>query len=466
MKRELNLVSRALLCFAVAGWIACGDPVFNEGVDPECELLPDSVIEYGQLEVGTPQNVTLTIRNLSLDDVESNKFKFLFTDPVGDCDAFPISLADTVGVLGPGGVRNITVPFEPSAARTFECRRSLWSMTEPRDPVYLYINRACPSRVTWRGEGVSTVPPSVWSDCSQSGLDNDLHGVTGLSESEIYVAGDNGAVRLSGGTCQWGAFGTGFGDVDLTDIWAYATATEKAVWAVGNIPPPAGMYRETGAILMSNGVQWSKVDEAPLLSYSAVWGSALNDVYFTGSGVATDFPNAKHWTGSALDTLHISDLGMSEVTGVSGTANNDVWAVLGQSFNSVFRYQGGQWANQTQAFMTQPLHDVWAVQGTGFYAVYAVGENGAIYHYDGNTWTDESIAGETRDFYGVWVSGTGQVFVVGQNHVIYHYDGNAWSQQTPANVEGNLLDVWGSSDDNVFAVGSEGLIVRYAPPGG
>jgi len=281
------------------------------------------------------------------------------------------------------------------------------------------------------------------------------------------VAGNSGSVIASGGDCQWFASGSVFSEVNLTDIWAHSDGASTVAWAVGNIPPPPGLAGETGAILRMDGAIWNKVDEGGFVTYGAVWGSGFDDVYFVGTGVSTDFPNAKHWDGSTFDTLNI-DWGMSELTGVSGNAADDIWAVLRQQSYSVYHYDGSQWTNETQQWMSKPLYDVWTVAGTGFYQVYAVGEDGAIYHFDGTHWTDESIAGEDRDFYGVWVSATGQVFVVGEGHVIYHFDGSAWNLQSPPPglPVGDLMDVWGAADDDVYAVGTGGVIVRYTPSGG
>ncbi len=432
-----------------------------------CALSPSEEFDFGDVPPGTYDDLTLTLRNTTPDLLSANQFAYEFRNPSSDCRAFSMNVADSAGVLGQGAAKHITVRFQPDVQGPFECRRELVSLRVPPDAEHPHITNPCPTAVTWRGTGV--IGPPVWSTCVAGG-NKDLHSVFGLSGSEIYAAGDGGRVLASGGNCQWLATGTGFADVDLRDIWAYSTGGNPAIWAVGNIPPPPGTYRETGAILKSDGGLWRMVDEDGFLTYAAVWGSGVDDVYFAGLGIATDFPNAKRWNGSTLGTLRMSEWGISTVTGVSGTAANDVWAVLGQAFNSVFHFQGDEWQGHTQGFMTKPLHDVWAVQGTGFYGVYAVGEDGAIYHYDGTTWTDESIEGEARDFYGVWVSPTGQVFVVGEGHAIYRgqvNDPTGWTAQSPPPglAAGDLLDVWGSADDSVFAVGTNGVILRYAPGG-
>ena len=434
------------------------------GPGPACAVQqPDAQRDYGQVPIGSSSDLILTIRNETPDVLTTNQFKYLLTDPSADCRVFTIDPADTTGVIGPGESRDIAVRFAPDAAESFACTRSLASLKEPADPADPYIANACPTTVTWQGSGV--IGPPEWSTCAPGGT-NDWHGITGVSGSEIYVAGNGGSVIASVGDCNWPASGTVFSDVNLRDIWAYSDGASTVAWAVGNIPPPPGMFGETGAILRMDGALWYKVDEGIFVTYGAVWGSAFDDVYFVGTGISTDFPNAKHWNGTAFDTLHISPMGMSEVSGVNGNAANDIWAVLRQQTFSVYHYDGSEWTNETQPWMNKPLHDVWTVAGSGYYHAYAVGEDGAIYHFDGTHWTDESIPGETRDFYGVWVSQTGQVFVVGEGSVIYRSDGNNnWTQQTPSNVQGDLMDVWGASDSDVYAVGTNGLILRYAPPG-
>ena len=433
------------------------------GPEPSCALQPAPTIDYGSVEITSWIDRTLTIRNETLDLLTTNQFKYVLADPSADCRVFTIDPADTTGIIGPGESRDIVVRFAPDAAGDFECTRSLASLKEPATAQPEPITNACPTTVTWRGTGVIGAP--VWNSCAPGGT-NDWHGVSGVSGSEIYVAGDGGRVIASVGDCNWPASGTVFSDVNLRDIWAYSDGASTVAWAVGNIPPPPGTYGETGAILRMDGAPWYKVDEGIFVTYGAVWGSAFDDVYFVGTGISTDFPNAKQWNGTAFDTLHISPMGMSEVSGVSGNAANDIWAVLRQQTFSVYHYDGSDWTNETQPWMNKPLHDVWTVSGTGFYHAYAVGEDGAIYHFDGTHWTDESIPGETRDFYGVWVSSTGQVFVVGEGSVIYHSDGNNnWTEQTPSNVQGDLMDVWGASDSDVYAVGTNGVILRYTPPG-
>jgi hypothetical protein len=433
---------------------------------------PGSEIRFEAVPMGYESQFTLTVVNANPAAVAANQFRYEFGTPSGDCHLFPMHPKDSVGVIGPGQSESIEFRFVPDAEGAFECRRLFSSIQVSEKPNPPSLTLSCPQEILFRGSAGPPLP--LWSPCS-SNVNRDWDAVFGLSGSEIYVAGSGGTIMASGGGCQWNTSGTVFSEVDLKGIWGSGEEEEKVLWADGTIPPPQGSFVQSGAILRSASGLWNKLDEGDLDGYWSVWGSGPGDVYFGGVGVATDFPNAKHWDGTALTGIQISDLGMSKVSGLSGSGPNDVWAVLEQSFHSVYRFDGNSWENQTQTFMNQALHDVWVeAEGSNFYHLYTVGEGGSIYHFDpnagGDPWTDESIAGETRTFYGVWVSSTGQVFVVGQGQVIYrghvNEPGNWTLQTTPQDLPaGDLKDVWGASDDAVYAVGTNGVVIRYTPSG-
>jgi hypothetical protein len=447
---------------SVNDFIPAGDPslkvIFAAGA-ATCSLTPSAEFLFPETLIGQAADLTLTLSNTTPDAISANRFRYWFHDPSADCDLFLLDPADSVAVLGPGESRDLAVTFQPDAAGEFQCRRTLSTLRGVDEEEPLSPAHSCPSEIVWTGTGIA--PTSPWSACYRDGT-NDWHGVFGFSGSEIFVAGAAGTVLSSGGDCRWVPSGTGFTTLNLKDVWGDGVGTDRVLYAVGNsLPEPGG----PGAILRFEEGAWGKVDEDGFHTYFAVWGSGPDDIYFAGTGIASDFPNAKYWDGSTLDTLTISDSGMDPVTGLSGTGTDDVWAVMELSTNSVLRFQGERWEDETQPFMAEPLHDVWAIQGEGFYAVYAVGENGSIYHYDGATgWSDESIAGESRDFHGVWVGATGQVFVVGEGHVIYrgHVTDPTWTlQNPPADLpSGDLLDVWGAADGGVYAVGTNGVILR------
>jgi hypothetical protein len=444
--------------------------------EPACLQTPGPLLDFGYVEVGAETTVAFKLENTTSNPTEANRFAYEFGSPSGDCLPFPLDPTDSVGVIGPDETRTIQFGFSPPNVNEFECRRPLISRRVTEDPSLPELAQPCPGEIIFRGTGQP--PPFYWEPCPPGGT-LDWYGVHGLSADEVYVAGNGGSVLVSGGDCQWSPVSPFIIDVNLKGIWGSGSGDQKVLWAVGTIPPPQGTFVQSGAILQWANGSWTKVDEGLMDGYWSVWGSDPDDVYFGGLGVSTDFPNAKHWVGEGedLETLIISDLGMSKVSGLSGTKPDNVWAVLEQTFFSVYRYEGGEdWQNQTQPFMDQPLHDVWAIQTDDFYAVYAVGEDGAIYRYYGEganptpVWSDESIADETRDFYGVWISATGQVFVVGEDQVIYRGHVNepgSWVLQArPLDLPaGDLMDVWGSGDDDVYAAGTNGVVLRYTPAG-
>jgi hypothetical protein len=102
--------------------------------------------------------------------------------------------------------------------------------------------------------------------------------------------------------------------------------------------------------------------------------------------------------------------------------------------------QGGGWQWQNPLPTGNTLFGVWGSSGSD---VFAVGDGGAILHYDGATWS-AMRSGTTEWLSGVWGSSGSDVFAVGSNFTVLHYDGTGWSAMI-SGMDYTLHDVWGSN---------------------
>ena len=115
-----------------------------------------------------------------------------------------------------------------------------------------------------------------------------------------------------------------------------------------------------------------------------------------------------------------------------------------------------QWEWQTPLPENTPINDIW---GESENNIFAVSENGKIYHFDGQAWT-EMNSNTRMSLYSIWGFDHHNVFAVGWNGTILHYDGQQWrtmNSESSSTLEG----VWGITEKNVFAVGSSGTILHY-----
>jgi hypothetical protein len=345
------------------------------------------------------------------------------------------------------GPLDFTVTYRPEAPGVLDCDLELEIVIRDGpegDP-------ACPS-VPLSGSAFDAT--TTWTPCGgPEELGHDWAAVYGLSPEEVYMAGAEGRVARYAGGCSWEAIDPGDDLLGLTGIWATAFGAddaERSLWAVGN-------RVISGRVLRSSGdAAWTVEDESDRFTYGAVWGSDECDVYVAGQGIASDFPNAQRFDCEGSESFQI-DFGMSEVTGLSGTGPDDVWAVLAQPTFQVYRYDGSAWRLETDPLVNRPLHDVWA---TASGHVWVVGEEGAVFHWDGSGWIDESRSVEGT-FYGVWAAESGEVLAVGEAGLAWFYDGTAWIEEAPGTTE-DLLDVWGASATELFVVGNQ-AVYRAAP---
>jgi len=100
-----------------------------------------------------------------------------------------------------------------------------------------------------------------------------------------------------------------------------------------------------------------------------------------------------------------------------------------------------------------------AVWGSGPDGVFAVGERGAIWHYDGLSWSVMG-SGTAQAISSIWGTGPNNIFAVGVGGIILHYDGSTWSAMvSPSNLR--LCSVWGTGPNDIFAVGDAETILHY-----
>jgi hypothetical protein len=437
---------------------------------PYCDMIDDSLV-FGIVEIGQAETLSFETARAEVSKAWDNntgasasfRLELLGTGP--HCDEFTLPEVEEYEVVdGKHHYRtshsstseHLTVQFQPQEAGERTCRfeAEMWVETGTR----YYSYDPC-GAIDLLGEGYDPAKPAAsWYDCTATSFPagTDFRGVWAASEIDVYVVGggDQGVAYRYDGGCQWRALGHGVvDDLDLSDVWG---SSSDDIWVVGN-------QLDVGHILrFGDDEVWTTLDNDGRFTYDAVWGSGACDVYFGGLGISTDFPNAKHYDCAEFQSV-VVDMGWDPITGIWGTASDDVWMVMQQPTYSVWHGDMGGWTNQTPSFADQSLHDVWV---TSKAEVFAVGESGTIYHYDGGSWLDQTIPDLAEHFYGVWGTSASNVMAVGSGGIIYHYDGEVWMpMDVPTTVTADLRGIYGLSELVAFAVGDDGTILFYGDEG-
>lgn len=170
---------------------------------------------------------------------------------------------------------------------------------------------------------------------------------------------------------------------------------------------------------------------------------------------------------------------MFDVWGADKTA---IWAV--GSDGTILFYNGESWTQQETPTDTQ-LTAIWGATATN---VWACGYGGVVLHFDGTQWRDVSPPTELfledvdagvptgdaeiavrRNLWGIWMRGddttTTALYVVGDRGTILSYENELWSRPS-SSAEEDLSAVWGANANAVFAVGDFGTILQGSASAG
>lgn len=192
------------------------------------------------------------------------------------------------------------------------------------------------------------------------GIPVDLYGVWGLPGGRIGAVGSGGSAVESIDGKSW------------SKVAGVSTETLRAIWSDG--ASDAWIVGDNGTI-----ARWGAGEPVAMMSNStlpltAVWGSSDHDVWITTdtAGMGTIL----RWDGSAFQTLSTGSEGRA-LYAVWGAGPDDVWA--GGQFGSLFHWNGATW-------VPEPLKNAIRLNGIAGFGpkdFWMVGVNGAIIRYRG-----------------------------------------------------------------------------------
>jgi hypothetical protein len=167
-----------------------------------------------------------------------------------------------------------------------------------------------------------------------------------------------------------------------------------------------------------------------------VWGSGPADIFAVGSKGLILHYDGKAWSPMASGT----DLYLGGIWG-SGPTNVYVAGVWNPSKRVMLRYDGKAWSKVPGLAGSVAASAIW---GSGPDDIFAVGQGGAILHFDGEGWSTQS-SGTTDPLFAVWGRGPKDVWAAGAKGTLLRYDGKTWSKETAATQW--ISGLWGHGAD-------------------
>ncbi len=147
----------------------------------------------------------------------------------------------------------------------------------------------------------------------------------------------------------------------------------------------------------------------------------------------------------------------SNLRSVWGSSTNDAWAV--GDAGALIHYDGVQW----KAVVSPTTSTLWSISGSSASDVWAVGDGVTVLHYDGQNWSLVPVSGASAisgSLFSVWSNGPDDVWMVGTNGLVVRKSGSSLSAMPQSATTSTLFGVWATSS-KMFAVGPGGTLLTY-----
>ena len=366
-------------------------------------------------------------------------------EPAGDADVLASSAEPATTDSGRVGVPQTRAEPEGSEGRDPAPPREQAPADSTPDELVLAVpvSEATPENADRAAE---------WTSVEHGLTTAELEGIWG-GPTNLWVVGGNGTLLHYDGTAwshaisleQARELGSRLESASLQALWGSAP---DDVWAVGM------------AILHYDGTAWSDATpEMDLEWLRAIWGGGADDIWAVGNRGAIVHYDRGAWVDVS------GDLTGEDLLGVWGSGQDDVWAV-GEG-GIILHYDGTSWTDVTPGLGTRWLNAIW---GSAQDDVWAVGNSGTMLRYDGSAWSDvaplrrrsngEIGPAVTWDIYGISGRGPNDIWIA-TNGPIYHYDGETWTNETPDGVY-RLYNIRAAGPADVWAIGWWGEMLHLS----
>jgi hypothetical protein len=155
-------------------------------------------------------------------------------------------------------------------------------------------------------------------------------------------------------------------------------------------------------------------------------------------------------------------VGASNLLGFSGTSPTDLW-VVGQSTTSeaqIAHYDGSTWTRETLT-TNDKLMAVAAISPTDAWIARAgagLGAPGKPLHYDGSQWSTANDA-PAADYTDVWAASANAVYFASRDQGVVWWNGTTW--QALGALVAPVVELDGSSSSDIWAVQANGTLQRW-----
>jgi hypothetical protein len=196
---------------------------------------------------------------------------------------------------------------------------------------------------------------------------------------------------------------------------------------------------------------WSLEDPVPfegkLDAMQDVWGTPHGDVFVLISPGGVRSASAQGWVpvGAEGDAI--------EGRALWASSSGDIW-VIDNSGIDFTHWNGAAWVRKPGVGRSpRELYELW---GSSAHDVFAVGNGGAVSHFDGKEWLPQETPPATGNLRAVWGVRSDEVYAAGERGSLIRYDGSRWSTIETGTSE-TLTGVWAASRNEIWTVSATGV---------